>query len=61
MNQRDIDRYDVVQQAAKATTPRKLKEARKDLIAFDKQYGHDPLVQKMGEQVEAMARNWKGK
>lgn len=56
-----LDKDDVVQQAAKATSLRQLKEARKELVAYTKEHGHDPLVHKMGEQVEMLAMNWKGK
>lgn len=61
MTQQETDKYDVVQQAAKAASLRQLKEARRDLIAYTKEYGRDPLVNKLGEQVEMLALNWKGK
>lgn len=51
---KDLDHYDVVKQAANATTIRELKQARKDLIAYTREYGPDPLVQKAGEQVETL-------
>ena len=51
---KDLDHYDVVKQAANATTMSQLKRARKDLIAYSEEYGYDPLVQKAGEQVETL-------
>lgn len=49
-----LDHVEVIKQAANAITIPALKKARKDLIAYEKEYGYDPLVQKAGEQVETM-------
>lgn len=54
----DADRRDVIQAAAKATTLREVRAARRDLVAYTEEYGKDPLVWKLGEQTEMLERSF---